>query len=388
MNGGWNVSRQFINPPDAGPTHGRYSKAVKVGNRVFVAGQVPVDMGGHVSGPGDMDVQISQTLRNFGRVLEECGASFADTAMTRVYPTSVAYRSPLGEARRAAGLAGSTSTLAVVESLTNPALLLEISGIASIGGERETFSPDTVHQTPGTYTHGVQVDDTLYIAGQIALDPEGNLVGPGDAEAQADQAALNLLRVLEAAGGSPDDIVYTCLYLTNPGYIPAIRAARQKYGLNGCPSTLVVIPSLATADFLVEIEAIAVMGTNKTIITPSDVHSVSGRYEHAIVAGDTVYLAGQIALDADGALVGRGDAEAQSRQLYANMERVLAAAGASFDDLVSTTVYLTNLQHREAHNKVRGELGITAPANTSVVISALAQPEFLLEVEGIAVTGN
>ncbi len=382
------MSREFINPPDAGPTHGRYSKAVKTGNRVFVAGQVPVDTGGHVSGPGDMDVQISQTIRNFGRVLEESGASFEDVTMTRVYPTSVAYRSELGEARKAAGLASGGSTLAVVESLANPMLHVEISGIAHIGGNRQTFSPDTVHQTPGTYTHGVQVDDTLYIAGQIGLDPDGNLCGPGDADAQAEQAVLNLLRVLEAAGGSPDDIVYTCLYVTNPGFTPAFRAARQKYGLTECPSTLIVIPSLATADFLVEIEAIAVLGSEKQVIRPEGVHDVSGRYEHAVRAGDTIYMAGQIALDPDGNLVGPGDAEAQSRQLYTNMERVLAAAGGSLDDLVSTTVYLTNLQHREGHNKVRGELGLTTPANTSVVISALAQPDFLLEVEGIAVVGD
>jgi 2-iminobutanoate/2-iminopropanoate deaminase len=382
------MSREYINPPDAGPTHGRYSKAVKTGNRVFVAGQVPVDTGGHVSGPGDMNVQISQTLRNFGRVLEDAGATFEDVTMTRVYPTSVAYRSELGEARKAAGLAGGGSTLAVVESLANPTLHIEMSGIAHIGGDRETFSPDTVHQTPGTYTHGVRVDDTLYIAGQIGLIPDGGIAAPGDAEAQAEQAVLNLLRVLEAAGGSPEDIVYTCIYLTNPGYIPAIREARKKYGLTGCPSTLIVIPSLATADFLVEIEAIAVLGTEKQVIKPPDVHDVSGRYEHAVRAGDTIYMAGQIALDPDGNLVGPGDAEAQSRQLYSNMERVLAAAGGSLDDLVSTTVYLTNLQHREGHNKVRGELGITAPANTSVVISALALPEFLLEVEGIAVVGD
>jgi 2-iminobutanoate/2-iminopropanoate deaminase len=379
------MPHQYINPPGAGPTYGRYSKAVRAGNRLFVAGQVPVDVEGNVTGPGDIDTQISQTLQNTNRVLEDAGASFSDMTMTRVYPTSVAYRNTIGDARRAAGLAGATSTLAVVESLANPSLLVEMSGIAHLDGERKTFSPDNVHATPGTYTHGVQVDDTLYIAGQIALDPAGNLVGPGDAEAQADQAAQNLIRVLEAAGVSADDVVYTCLYITNPAYITAVRAARQKYGLTNCPSTLLVIPSLATSDFLVEIEAIAVLGTEKTIIRASGVHEVTPRYEHAIVAGDTVYMAGQISLDPDGNLVGPGNAEVQARQLYANMGRVLGASGATFNDVVSMTVYMTNLQHREGHNKVRGELGITTPANTSVVISALAQPEFLLEVEAIAV---
>lgn len=382
------MPRQYINPPDAGPTHGRYSKAVVSGNRVFVAGQVPVDVEGNLVGAGDIEAQNAATLGNVGRVLREAGSSFENLVMGRIYSTTMAHIDVLARGREANNLAGTPATLTGAGGLMNPYMMLEMSGIAHVGDERKVISPDTVHETGWPYVHGVQVDDTLYLSGQIALDRQGNLVGRGDIDAQADQAAQNVIRMLEAAGGSADDVVYTCLYITNPAYISAVRAARQKFGLTGCPSTLIVIPSLATADFLVEIEAIAVIGTEKTAIKPADVHEVSGRYEHAIVAGDTVYMAGQIALDPDGNLVGPGDAEAQARQLYANMERVLAAAGATLDDIVSTTVYMTNLQHREGHNKVRGELGIFSPANTSVVISALAQPEFLLEVEAIAVLGD
>jgi enamine deaminase RidA (YjgF/YER057c/UK114 family) len=382
------MPHQYINPPNAGPTYGRYSKAVRAGNRIYMAGQVPIDANGDLVGAGDIEPQSAAVLRNAGRVLEDAGASFENLAMARLYTTNVAHIDTLAEGRNANNLSGTPATLTEVKGLINPYMMLEMSGIAYTSGDRKIIASDKVHPTRWPYVHGVQVDDTLYLSGQIALDPSRNLVGPGDIEAQADQAAQNLVRHLEAAGGTADDVVYTCLYVTNPAYIPAVRAARQTYGLTNCTSTLVVIPSLATADYLVEIEAIAVIGTEKKIIRPSDVHEVTPRYEHAVVVGDTVYLAGQIALDSDGNLVGPGDAEAQARQLYANMGRVLAASGATFNDVVSMTVYMTNLQHREGHNKVRGELGITTPANTSVVISALAQPEFLLEVEAIAVLGD
>lgn len=382
------MPHQYISPPDVGPTFGRYNKGLRAGNRIFLSGQVPWDADGNVVGAGNIDAQAGQVMRNTGRILEEAGGSFSDIAMTRVYTTNVQFRDVLGDARNANDLSQSTSTLAEVEGLVDPYFMFEMSAIAHVGGERRVIQPETISRPSWPFVPGVQVDETLYISGQIARDESGDLVGQGDPEAQADQAARNLTRVLEAAGGTPDDLVYVMLYLTHPDYIPAVRAARQKYGLSGCPSTLVVIPSLATADFLIEIEAIAVIGGEKRVIRPADVHDVSDRYEHAVVAGDTIYLAGQVALDPDGNLVGRGDAGAQARQLYENMSRVLNACGASLDDVVNTTTYMTSIQHRQAVNQARTDYGVTGATNTSVVISSLATPELLLEVEAIAVTGG
>jgi 2-iminobutanoate/2-iminopropanoate deaminase len=386
--GSGSMARQLINPAETGPVSGFYSKGVQIGNRVFVSGQVARGEGSDIVGAGDLDQQLDKTFGNIESVLREAGGSMDHMAMTRTHVTSVQYRNLVGDARRARGFTGATSTLAVVNSLADPRLLVEIGGIAHVGGDWKVFNPDTVPQTPGSYNQGVQIDDTLYVAGQIALDAQGNLVGRGDPVAQADQAAQNVVRVIESAGGSADDVVYICLYVTNPAYIDAVRSARQKYGLVGCPSTLVVIPSLATADYLVEIEAIAVIGTEKTIIRPDNVHTVSPRYEHAVVAGDTVYLAGQVSADVDGNIVGKGDAEAQARQLFENMANVLHAAGAGLDDVVSTTTYLTNLQHRDAVNRVREEIGLTAAASTGLVISALALPDYVVEVEAIAVVDD
>ena len=123
------------------------------------------------------------------------------------------------------------------------------------------------------------------------------------------------------------------------------------------------------------------------VIKPADVHAPTG-YNHAVRAGNTVYTAGQVALDENGNLVGKGDIEAQTDQVYKNLQAVLVAAGSSLQGVVKVTTYLTQQvdlpKLREARQRhMKGE----PPANTLVYISALANPDFLIEVEAIAVAG-
>jgi reactive intermediate/imine deaminase len=125
----------------------------------------------------------------------------------------------------------------------------------------ESIAPPFIHQTTG-YSHAVRAGNTLYIAGQVALDPDGNLVGPGDIEAQVAQVWQNLKSVLAYAGGSVDDIVKITVFTTDLEYRPAIAAAREAVFPNGRypASTFLVVQSLARPELLVEIEAIAVLG--------------------------------------------------------------------------------------------------------------------------------
>jgi reactive intermediate/imine deaminase len=121
----------------------------------------------------------------------------------------------------------------------------------------EVLKPGTVHSTTG-YSHAVRAGKTLYISGQVAQDKDGKLVGPGDIAVQAAQVFANLQSVVEAAGGTMQNIVKLNTYTTSLAYRPAIAEARAKYWQSDWPaSTFVVISSLATPDFLVEIEAIA-----------------------------------------------------------------------------------------------------------------------------------
>ena len=109
-------------------------------------------------------------------------------------------------------------------------------------------------------------------------------------------------------------------------------------------------------------------------------------YTDAVRAGDQLFISGCVAIDADGKLVGEGDVVAQARQVFANVGLCLGAAGASFADVVKVTTFLTDIDDRAPINAVRQEVfGDARPASTLVEVSALVLPEFLIEVEAVAV---
>jgi len=110
----------------------------------------------------------------------------------------------------------------------------------------------------------------------------------------------------------------------------------------------------------------------------------------AVVAGDTVYLRGQVAQDLDTREnVAVGDAAGQAHKVMDNVELLLSVAGAELADNCKCTVYLTDVRHREAVYRVLGErLRGVFPAFTGVVVVALARPEWVVEVDVTAVTGG
>jgi enamine deaminase RidA (YjgF/YER057c/UK114 family) len=107
----------------------------------------------------------------------------------------------------------------------------------------------------------------------------------------------------------------------------------------------------------------------------------------AVVAGNTVYLRGQVGQDLDSfESVGAGDVEAQTERAMANVAQLLEEAGARLEDVVKTVVYLTDIRHREAVYRVIGRwLEGVYPVSTGVVVTALARPEWVVEIDVTAV---
>lgn len=113
-------------------------------------------------------------------------------------------------------------------------------------------------------------------------------------------------------------------------------------------------------------------------------------YSHAVAApgGRVVAIAGQVAMDANGELVGRDDPSAQAEQAFENIGHALAAAGATFADVVKFSIFVTDISILPAIRAVRDRHIDTArpPASTAVQVGALFQPGYLLEIEALAVT--
>ena len=123
------------------------------------------------------------------------------------------------------------------------------------------INPSTVH--PATnYSHAVRMGDLMFVSGQVAMTPDGALVGKGDARAQAEQIFANLRAVLEAAGSGLDRVGKLTILATSLDSRPAIGEVRivstAPFGYLPA-STFAVVAGLAHPDWLVEIEAVAMV---------------------------------------------------------------------------------------------------------------------------------
>jgi enamine deaminase RidA (YjgF/YER057c/UK114 family) len=123
----------------------------------------------------------------------------------------------------------------------------------------EILKLSSVHSTVG-YSHVARVDNTLYIAGQVAKDIDGHLVGKGDFETQVRQVFTNLQNILDEVGGNMKNIAKMTTFLTHYNYIETYRSVRDEFFQEPYPvNTLLFVESLALPDFMVEIEAVAVL---------------------------------------------------------------------------------------------------------------------------------
>lgn len=129
----------------------------------------------------------------------------------------------------------------------------------------------------------------------------------------------------------------------------------------------------------------------RTVINPPGMFPPGGEYSYAVGAGGLLFIAGQTAFSPEGALVGEGDAAAQTRQVFENIARVLQGAGASFSDVVEFTTYLVGVESVAPFLAARRELFPSLypdgdyPTNTLINIESLAGSKALVEIKTVAV---
>ena len=130
---------------------------------------------------------------------------------------------------------------------------------------REVVRPIRVTGFPEPVSHyadAVRAGNTIYVSGIVSADGEGKVVGRGDVVAQARQVFESLGKVLEAAGARPRDVVKVTVFMRDAAQRPLINPVRQQFfGSHRPASTLVEIKSLIHEDFLLEVEATAVIGS-------------------------------------------------------------------------------------------------------------------------------
>ena len=125
----------------------------------------------------------------------------------------------------------------------------------------------------------------------------------------------------------------------------------------------------------------------KTVLKSPKLAQTRGIFSHGTRAGNMVFVSGQVAFDAQQQIVGLGDIKAQTRQVLENIKAVLEEAGATMDDVVKVTVFITDMGHFPQIHEVRAQyFKDDYPASTMVEVKALAHPDLLIEMEAVAVT--
>lgn len=131
---------------------------------------------------------------------------------------------------------------------------------------KQCINPDGLATPVGPYSNVVTSPPgrLVFCAGQVALDPDGNIVGAGDIAAQTRQVMENLKLALESAGASFADVVKVTNYITDVNEFSKLARVRREYMREPYPaSTLVEVKALMFPELLIEIEAIAVVGENR-----------------------------------------------------------------------------------------------------------------------------
>jgi enamine deaminase RidA (YjgF/YER057c/UK114 family) len=127
----------------------------------------------------------------------------------------------------------------------------------------------------------------------------------------------------------------------------------------------------------------------KTQIVSKKLRQPSGHFSHATVTearGRLVFISGMVARRADGTIAGIGDIEAQTRQVCENVKAAVEEAGGTMADICRVDVFVRNMEHFEQIHKVRREyFPAPAPASTMVEVCKMTSPEYLIEINAIAV---
>jgi enamine deaminase RidA (YjgF/YER057c/UK114 family) len=366
---------------------GGWTQVVTVEDRgvktVFVSGQ---------AGQGaDFEAHVDSAFAQLERRLGQAGATVDDVAKIRIFVKDLdadLYRL-VADARRRTFPEGSwpASTVAGVEALAREPMRVEIEAIAVVANDDADLTIERLQPANGysgvvtVSAHGMK---TIYVSGAV---------GNGDTlAAQASAVWAGIGERLEMAGATFEDLVKTTIYIVDYERERDMGPFRSSYpeALARAPdkpaSTLLGVPALAADRFAIEIDAIAVVGDGAELrrehIEPA------GNYTQAVtVQGNglkTIYLSGQVGV--------RGDPLAdQVEQVYGNIVRRLANAGAASTDLVYSTVHIAGyspaaLSALEAPRATRGLTGDGAPASTLLGIQSLYARDALVEIGGIAVT--
>lgn len=236
------------------------------------------------------------------------------------------------------------------------------------------------------FSAAVRAGDFIYVAG--AIGDGSTPLAKGDVAAQTRQTLDGIAATLKQAGSSLANAASVTVYLRNASDFAAMNGVYAKYFPSNPPArtTVMVTQPLAVPDGLVEISVIAVpSGGDRQVVHPAGWARPTSPYSYGIKSGDTLFMAGLVSRNGRDNTAVAGDVSVQTRTVLDNGEAILAAAGMSLSDVVSSRVYLTDPASFQTMNAAyRPRFGTIAPARLTVQ-AGLTAPDLAVEITMTAV---
>ena len=325
-----------------------------------------------------------------------CAHQSANAPEPAATASSDAAAAPSGAA---APTASEPASAAAVVPAAPAAVLPDAPAVAAAPVERRAVQSANAPKAIGPYSHAIHAPAgrVLFLSSQIAVDPVKDRLIKGDAAKQTDRAMQNLKAVLEAGGATFDDVVKTTIFLTDLADYGKVNEAYGRYFQNTPPARATVQVAALSRGARVAIEGVAVKsgaasgsGSHGAVQTAGAPRAI-GPYSQAVgvSGGSFVFVSGQIPVDPVTGQLVQGDIAAQTERVMENLKAVLAASGATFDDVVKTNVYMADLDNDGTKmNETYGRyFQKSPPARATVQMAALPQ-EARIEIECVAAVGG
>ena len=238
------------------------------------------------------------------------------------------------------------------------------------------------------FTPAVAAGDFVYLSGMLATDASGAFV-PGDVRAQTARVLDNLAALLAKHGSRMEQVAAVTVYLKNQSDFAAMNEVYAKYWPKDPPTRTTVIVNLVLPDALVEIGMVALRnGVERRVVHPADWLRSPSPYSYGIQSGNTLFLAGLVSRNGKDNSAVPGDMKTQTQTVLRNATEILAAAGMTPTDVVSSRVFITDTAMFQDMNAVYRTAFQANPPVRATVRAGLTAPQDLVEITMLAVKGG
>ena len=229
----------------------------------------------------------------------------------------------------------------------------------------------------------------IYVSGIRPWEGVPSASLPDDIRVQTAVVLDELSARLKRAGSSLDRVLTLHVYLKRAGDFAAMNEVWSKFWPKDPPSRTTVIAETPAVGALIQVSAIAAApGATREVIRPKAWIASPSPYSYAVRSGDTLYLAGLVARNgADNTFI-KGDITVQTKAALENARAILGEAGYTFDDVVSSRVFLTDVANFAPMNDAYRTAWAKDPPARATVITGLMSPDYLVEISLTAVKGG